>query len=277
MFKFNGFLNFFAQFCIQTRLIMTLIDTHSHIYLPEFEADRPEMIERAEKEGVTKIIQPAIDSTQHLLMLESEKSRPRTVFSMMGLHPCSVKENYEEELRIALNYLENGKFYGIGETGLDFYWDLSFKDQQYDSFRRQIRWALDFDIPVVIHSRNSIDESIAVVKKFQKGKLKGVFHCFSGNLAQGQQIIDLGFYMGIGGVVTFKNSGLNAVIKSTGLDQVVLETDAPYLAPVPFRGKRNECSYLKYVVQKLSEITAFPVEKIAEITTANAMRLFPLR
>ena len=207
---------------------MTLIDTHSHIYLAEFDSDRPEMLERAEKEGVRKIIQPAIDSTQHLSMLASEKAWPGTVFCMMGLHPCSVKENYEEELQIALNYLKSGKFYGIGETGLDFYWDLSFKDKQYDAFRRQIQWALDFDIPVVIHSRNSIDESIAVVKEFQKGKLKGVFHCFSGNLEQAKQIMDLGFYMGIGGVLTFKNSGLDAVIKSTGLEQVVLETDAPY-------------------------------------------------
>jgi TatD DNase family protein len=168
------------------------------------------------------------------------------------------------------------KFIAIGETGLDFYWDLSYKDQQFDSFQRQIEWAIDYGVPVVIHSRNSTDECINMITKNQTGNLKGVFHCFSGSLDQAQQIIDLGFYLGIGGVVTFKNSGLDKVIEQTGLDRVVLETDAPYLAPVPFRGKRNEPAYLKYIVEKLTGITKKSEEEIASITTANAQKLFDL-
>lgn len=253
---------------------MMLIDTHSHIYLPEFDADRPKMLENAEKAGVGKIFMPAIDSSTHDVMLRVEKENSSVCMSMIGLHPCSVKENYEDELRIVSDFLEQRTFIAIGETGLDFYWDKTFTTQQYEAFHKQIEWAIHFDFPVVIHSRNSIDECIKVIAENQHGQLKGVFHCFSGNIEQANQIIDLGFYLGIGGVVTFKNSGLDKVMKTIDLEKIVLETDAPYLAPVPFRGKRNEPAYLKYVVEKLAEIKNLSVEEIAMVTTANSEKLF---
>jgi TatD DNase family protein len=255
---------------------MTLIDSHSHIYVSEFDNDRPQMLERAEKEGIGKIFLPAIDSATHELMLGVEAQNPDKCFSMMGVHPCSIKEDYRAELKIARDYLDQRKFIAVGEIGLDFYWDKTFTEQQYLAFHEQIEWALHFDIPVVIHSRNSTDECIKVIAEHQKGKLRGVFHCFSGNTEQALQVIDLGFYLGIGGVVTFKNSGLDVVMKDISLDNVVLETDAPYLAPVPFRGKRNEPSYLKYVVEKIAQIKKLEIEEVANITTENAQKLFGL-
>ncbi|MEI9809792.1 MAG: TatD family hydrolase [Bacteroidota bacterium] len=255
---------------------MRIIDTHSHIYLDEFSTDLPGLVEKSDKVGVINVLMPAIDSATHTKMLDTEQRFPSFCTSMMGLHPCSVKENYVDELNIVEGWLAKRKFIAIGETGLDFYWDLHFKDQQYDAFQRQIDWALQYDIPVVIHSRNSTDECIRMVSKNQKGTLKGVFHCFSGSPEQAQQIIDLGFYVGIGGVVTFKNGGLDKVMKDIDLQHVVLETDAPYLAPVPFRGKRNEPAYISYVVQKLVEIKGTDSEEIATITTANAQKLFGL-
>lgn len=253
---------------------MTLIDTHSHIYLPEFETDRAQMLERAEKEGIRNIMMPAIDSSTHGAMLKLEEEYPTACLSMMGLHPCSVKENPGGELKTVRDHFEKRPFIAVGETGLDFYWDKTFIDQQYMAFHEQIEWALHYDIPVVIHSRNSIDECIKVVKEHQNGRLKGVFHCFSGNTEQAGQIIDLRFYLGIGGVVTFKNSGLDKVMEKINLDNIVLETDAPYLAPVPFRGKRNEPAYLKYVVNKLAEIKNVTTEEIISATTSNAEKLF---
>jgi TatD DNase family protein len=253
---------------------MAITDTHSHIYLPEFDDDRAAILERAEREGVTRIIQPAIDSSTHAKMLEVEKQNPGRCFSMMGLHPCSIKPNFKDELRIAREYLEKRPFVAIGEIGLDFYWDLTNKEQQYEALDIQVQWALDYDLPVVIHSRNAIDECINSIGKHQHGKLKGVFHCFSGNIEQAKKIIELGFYLGIGGVVTFKNSGLDVVMKDVDLNHVVLETDAPYLAPVPYRGKRNEPSYIKHVVQKLAELKNQPVSEISRITQANADNLF---
>ncbi len=253
---------------------MTLIDTHSHIYLPEFDDDRADMMKRSEKEEVRKILLPAIDSTSHESMLKLEEEMPQLCLSMMGLHPCSVKENYLEELKIARNYLEKRTFKAVGEIGLDFYWDRTFTEQQYAVFHEQIEWALNFDIPIAIHSRNSTDECIKVVAAHQKGKLKGVFHCFSGNVDQARQVIDLGFYLGIGGVITFKNSGLDNVMETVNLENIVLETDAPYLAPVPFRGRRNEPSYLKFVVEKLSIIKNINADEVASVTTVNAEKLF---
>lgn len=253
---------------------MTLIDTHAHIYLEDFDKDQNEVITRSKDAGIGLVFMPAIDSFVHQNMLQLEEKYPGFCRSMMGLHPCSVKENYSDELKIAEEYLSKRKFIAVGEIGLDFYWDISFNKQQYDAFHKQIEWALYYDIPIVIHSRNSIDECIEVVTKHQQGKLKGVFHCFTGDNKQAQQIIDLGFYLGIGGVLTFKNSGLDAVMKNINPDHIVLETDAPYLAPVPFRGKRNECSYIKYVAQKLAEIKGMDIGEIAAITTGNAQKLF---
>src|SRR5574338_370287 len=253
---------------------MVLIDTHSHIYLSEFDNDRKEMLERAEKEFVAKILMPAIDTQTHAAMLETERNFPNLCFSMIGLHPCSVKEDYKNELQIVHDLLQERKFIAIGETGLDFYWDLTFKTQQIEAFQQQIEWALQYDIPIVIHSRNSTNECIELIQKNQNGKLKGVFHCFSGTIGQAHQIIDLGFYLGIGGVLTFKKSGLDAVMENIGLDRVVLEKDATYLSPVPFRGKRNECSYLKYIAQKLADTKRMQFEEIARVTTNNAEKLF---
>lgn len=261
---------------MQTALIMMLIDTHSHIYLSEFASDRAAMLERAEKEGVSKILMPAIDSSTHASMMNLEESNPSLCLSMMGLHPCSVSENYLTELGTARDYLEKRPFKAVGEIGLDFYWDKTFTEQQYAAFNEQIVWALHFDLPIVIHSRNSTDECIEVVSKHQKGKLRGVFHCFSGDAVQAKKVIDLGFYLGIGGVVTFKNSGLDKVMEEISLEDVVIETDAPYLAPIPFRGKRNEPSYLKYVAEKLAGIKNVGISEVARITTCNAEKLFGL-
>lgn len=253
---------------------MKLIDTHSHIYLDEFDKDRPDLLEKADKVGIIRVLMPAIDAATHKKMMDMEQRFPSVCVSMMGLHPCSVKENYLAELDTVKAFLDNKKFVAIGETGLDFYWDLTFKEQQYDSFQRQIDWALEYDVPIVIHSRNSTDECINMVSKNQQGRLKGVFHCFTGSVDQAKRVIDNGFYLGIGGVVTFKNAGLDKVMGEIGLEHVVLETDAPYLAPVPFRGKRNEPSYISYVAQKLAEIKGIKIEEVAAITTANAQKLF---
>jgi len=255
---------------------MSFIDTHAHVYLPEFDTDRDQMLKKSGEDGIAKVFMPAVDSSTHDVMIRSEKENPGICLSMMGLHPCSVKSNYSDEFKIVREHFENRAFIAVGEIGLDFYWDLTFTQQQYKAFHEQIELALHYNIPIVIHSRNSIDECIKVVTEHQQGKLKGVFHCFSGNLEQANQIIDLDFYLGIGGVVTFKNSGLDKVMKEVELKNVVLETDAPYLAPVPFRGKRNECAYIKHVAQKLSEIKNIDINEVGKITTTNAEKLFGL-
>jgi len=252
---------------------MILIDTHAHIYLPEFEKDRGSGIAKAKDVGVNRVIMPAIDSTTHQLMLQVEQEFDNCR-AMMGVHPCSVNEMYERELAIVKEYLTQRSFTAIGEIGLDFYWDKSFMEQQYDAFERQCQWALEQKLPIVIHSRNAIDECIAVVKKYNG--IKGIFHCFSGTVDQAVEIIDLGFLLGIGGVITYKNAGLDKVIEKIGFESLVLETDAPYLAPVPYRGKRNECSYLPLVAEKIAAVCNRNVEEIANTTTQNAMKLFNL-
>lgn len=253
---------------------MELIDTHCHLYLTDFEADRQAVIKRAMEAGVTKMYLPAIDSSELEHLLSLERAFPGECIAMMGLHPCSVRDNYEEELRLVEKQLQERAFAAVGEIGLDFYWDVSFTTQQYDAFRRQVGWAKQLGLPIVIHSRNSTDECISVVKENQDGGLRGIFHCFSGNEVQARQIIDLGFYLGIGGVITYKNAGLAEVLKDIPLDHLVLETDAPYLTPVPYRGKRNESSYIKYVAQKLADVKGVGVEEVAAVTTANAQNIF---
>jgi TatD DNase family protein len=255
---------------------MNILDTHSHIYLGDFDLDRQEMLQRAEKEGVVRVLMPAIDSATHSAMLSVATLFPFRCLPMMGLHPCSVKENFRDELKTVENFLLSEKFYGIGETGLDYYWDLSFKKEQEFSFRQQIEWGIHFHLPVIIHSRNALADCIKIVSEKQRGNLKGVFHCFTGNINQASQIIELGFLLGIGGVVTYKNSGLDQVLSEIDLKNIVLETDAPYLAPVPFRGKRNECSYIRYVAEKLAEIKQVAVSEVAAITTENAIKLFAI-
>ena len=253
---------------------MYLIDTHTHIYLPEFDDDRKEMIERAKAAGVSTMLLPAIDSSTHKAMLQTENDFPGCC-AMIGLHPCSVNTDYEKELDVIRDYLHKRKFIAIGEIGLDFYWDKTFTDQQYAAFHQQIVLALQYDLPIVIHSRNATDECIEVVKQYPS--VRGVFHCFSGNQEQAEKLIDIGFMMGIGGVLTFKNSGLDKVINAVGIQNVILETDAPYLAPVPYRGKRNEPAYTRLVAEKLVSIVgAKDLEEIAKITTENAQKLFRL-
>ncbi len=251
-----------------------LIDTHCHLYLETFSDDIQQVMERAFKEGVGQFMLPAIDSSELDNILKLEKTWPGACFAMMGLHPCSVKENYKEELDLVKNWLAKRKFIAVGEIGLDYYWDKTFIVEQKAAFRQQIEWALQYDLPIVIHSRNAIEDCINMVKEQQSGNLKGIFHCFSDDRAAADRIIELGFYLGIGGVLTYKNSGLADVIKDISLEHIVLETDAPYLTPVPFRGKRNESSYIKYVAAKLAEIKGITVEEVAAITTKNAQKIF---
>lgn len=249
----------------------SLIDTHAHIYLPEFDADRKEILERAEAEGINEIYLPAIDASTHEAMIQTEAEFPFCK-SMIGLHPCSVKENYEEELLLIRQYLRQRKFIAVGEIGLDFYWDKTFTDQQYQAFHQQIILALEYNLPIAIHSRNATDECIEIVSQYLG--IRGVFHCFSGNETQAKKLIDLGFYLGIGGVVTFKNAGLDKVMQAIGIANLILETDAPYLAPVPKRGKRNEPAYTKLVAEKLADLLEMDINDIAKNTTANAKKLF---
>jgi len=252
---------------------MYFVDTHTHIYLPEFDDDRDAMMKRAKEANIQITIMPAIDSTTHDAMLDVE-STYENCHSMIGLHPCSVNQDYEKELAIIQRHLKQRKFIAIGEIGLDFYWDKTFASQQYEAFHKQIEIALEHDLPIVIHSRNAIHECIEAVKEHPS--IKGVFHCFSGNEEQAKEIIGLNFMLGIGGVATFKNAGLDKVIEKIRLGNVILETDAPYLAPVPYRGKRNEPAYIKLIAEKLSTLCNCSVEKVAELTTENARKLFKL-
>jgi TatD DNase family protein len=253
---------------------MQLIDTHCHLYGKEFVRDLDETIQRAEREGVEKFYLPAVDSDSREALLALEALYPGKCIGMTGLHPCSVKADYAAELRLVEEDLERRPWAAVGEIGLDFYWDRTFEAQQYEVFHRQIEWALRYKIPIVIHSRKSMAESIGVVREHQQGELRGIFHCFSGDAGAAREIVGLGFFLGIGGVLTYKNSGLPEAIREIGLEHVVLETDAPYLAPVPFRGKRNESSYLKYIVAKLAEVKGIEPEEVARITTANAQKIF---
>lgn len=250
------------------------IDTHCHIYLDEFAGDLDEIVQRAEKEGVRKFYLPAIDSEVIPQMLALETRFPGKCFAMMGLHPCSVKENYRQELDIVAGWLEKRPFVAIGEIGLDFYWDKTFAPQQYEAFGLQMQWALDRQMPIIIHTRNAMAETIATVKPFAEKGLKGIFHCFGGSVEEAKQITGMGFYLGIGGVITYKKSGLSETVKHIPLEHIVLETDAPYLTPVPFRGKRNESSYLVYVVKELANAKQCSEEEVARITTANAESIF---
>ena len=251
-----------------------LIDTHTHLYVKSFKNDVDPVINRAREAGVSRFYLPAIDSSETDSLLQLEEKYPGICVAMMGLHPCSVKEDVETELKNVENWLSKRKFVAVGEIGLDYYWDKTFIDQQKQAFHRQIEWALQYDIPIVIHSRNSIDDCLDIVGQHQKGKLKGIFHCFTESLNSAKKIMELGFYMGIGGVLTYKNSGLAEVVKEIPMEYLVLETDSPYLTPVPFRGKRNESSYLKYVAEKLADVKGISLEDVAKITTTNAEKIF---
>lgn len=252
-----------------------MIDTHTHLYSDQFDLDCDEMIQRAKAVGVTHFFLPAIDSSHHGKMLELEKKYPEEMFAMMGLHPCDVKEEtVEAELAIVEAYLQERDFCAIGEIGIDLYWDSSTLELQKEAFRRQIDWAIEKDLPIVIHCRESFKEVLSVLQEKKHPKLRGILHCFTGSLEEAKSLIELGFLLGIGGVVTFKNGGLDKFLGEIPLEHIVLETDSPYLAPVPFRGKRNESAYLAHVLDKLVDVYKVSRDLIEEKTSQNALKLF---
>ncbi len=253
---------------------MRLIDTHTHFYSKEFEPDFEQALQRARNAGIARFYMPGIDSTVIDAMLRLEKLFPAEFFPMMGLHPGSVNENYLEELKIVEEYLSKRKFVAVGEIGLDFYWDTTFVKEQYNAFDKQMELALQYQLPIVIHTRNAMRETIEAVKPFAARGMKGIFHCFGENNEIAKQIINIGFYLGIGGVLTYKKANVPPALKDIDLKHIVLETDAPYLSPVPYRGKRNESSYLVNIAEKLAEIKNIPVEEVARITTENAEKIF---
>jgi TatD DNase family protein len=251
-----------------------MIDSHCHLYLEEFDADIEKVIENATNNGITKFYLPAIDMAYTQRMQDLENKFPGKCISMTGLHPCSVKENYDIEINHVNTLLSQRKFCAIGEAGLDFHWDKTFVKQQYECLEIQIELALKFNIPLILHTRNATEETIEVVKKYKNTSLTGIFHCYSGSYEQTKKIIDLGFYLGIGGVLTYKNAGLGATLAQFDLNNIVLETDAPYLSPVPFRGKRNESAYIKNIAEKLAEIKNISLEEVDSITTKNTEKIF---
>jgi TatD DNase family protein len=253
-----------------------IIDTHTHLYLNQFKEDIDDVITKAKENGIKKFIFPAIDSSYFDSMHNLKKKYPNDIFLMSGLHPTDVKENYKDELDFVVNSLKSHNYVAIGEIGIDLYWDKTYLKEQQDAFRFQIRLAVKNDLPIVIHCRESFDEIFEILEEEKCDKLRGVFHCFTGNIDQAKKAIGLGFLLGIGGVVTFKNGGIDKFINQIDLKHIVLETDSPYLAPVPFRGKRNESSYIIYVLEKLSELYQLPKEEIAFTTTNNAEKMFSL-
>ncbi|MBS1507370.1 MAG: TatD family hydrolase [Bacteroidetes bacterium] len=250
------------------------IDTHAHIYADEFKADLGEALARAEEARVLKIYMPNIDHTSIDGMMEIEAKSPQNHISMMGLHPCSVNKGFEKELYLVEDWLNKRKFAAVGEMGTDLYWDKTYWAEQQEAFKIQVQWAKKLGLPLVIHCRESIDETIELLRPFADGRLTGIFHCFSGSVEQAKKIAEMNFYLGIGGVATFKNSGMDKVIPELDLNRMVLETDSPYLAPVPHRGKRNEPNYIPLIANKISELKKTSMEEVQKITTANALKLF---
>jgi len=255
---------------------MQLIDTHTHLYLPEFDTDRDEMVSRAVGSSVIKMLMPNVDLQSVGPMLASESRYPGICFPMSGLHPTSVKEDYINQLDKLEDLFNKHNFIAIGEIGIDLYWDKSFLKEQMIAFRRQISFAIQKGLPVVVHSRESFPEVFSVLDEFKGKGLKGVLHAFTGNIQDAEKAIGLGFKLGIGGIVTFKNSGLDKVVKETGVQNLILETDSPYLPPVPHRGKRNESSYICIINRKIAEIVGMSEEEVAAITFENSTRLFNL-
>jgi TatD DNase family protein len=250
------------------------IDTHTHLYAEEFDADRNSLIQKAIDNGVKKFYLPNIDSASVAGMLDLEAQFPENVFAMMGLHPCHVNATVQAELDTVEKWLKKRKFVAIGEIGIDLYWDKTFFKEQQLAFKTQIKWALEYNYPIIIHCREAFDEIYEMLCSFETLP-KAIFHCFSGNLEQANKIISLGnFKLGVGGVLTFKNSGLDKVIEQIDIEHLVLETDAPYLAPVPFRGKRNEPVYILEVAKKLAEIKNISISEVAEITSKNSQFIF---
>ncbi len=253
---------------------MIFTDTHTHLYSKEFENETTQLIEKAIKNGVSRLFIPNIDLHSIQPMLDLVWLFPENCFPMMGLHPCSVNENVDAQLFQIQKWFKKRKFYAVGEIGLDFYWSTEFKDQQIMAFKKQCLWAIQQDLPINIHARNATPDVIAILQEMKHPKLRGVFHCFSGNASESKQVVEMGFYLGIGGVLTFKNSGLSEAIADIDLKNIVLETDAPYLAPIPYRGKRNESFYVIEVAKKLAELKQVSLKNVADITTENSKIIF---
>lgn len=253
-----------------------MIDTHAHIYAAEFDHDRDEVVLRAKTQGIEKILLPNINLDSIQPMLATEAAYPDICHSMMGLHPCYVDENVEQTLTVIESWFDKHPFIAVGEIGIDLYWDKTFKAQQEKAFITQLNWAKERDLPVVIHTRDSINETLQLLAKEQDGSLTGVFHCFGGSIEEAKAINDLGFHLGLGGVSTFKNGGMDVVIPQLNLQWVILETDCPYLAPVPHRGKRNEPAYTQLVAQRVAQLTDRSLDEIQTITNLNANSLFAI-
>ena len=253
---------------------MQIIDTHNHLYLNQFKDDVDLVIERAKNAGIDKFIFPAIDSSHFKDMHELRNRYPENIYLMSGLHPVSVKDNYKEELNLVLKSLETHNYVAIGEIGIDLYWDKTFLKQQQEAFEFQIRLAVSNNLPIVIHCRDGFDEIFEILDAEKCSRMRGIFHCFTGTLEQAVRAINLGFKLGIGGVVTFKNGGIDKFLNKIDIKNIVLETDAPYLSPVPHRGKRNESFYVTYILKKVSELYGLNEQEIAKITSKNALEIF---
>jgi TatD DNase family protein len=251
-----------------------LIDTHAHIYTDAFGDDREMVIQEAVGKGIGKILMPNIDVASLPDVLRVAEQFPSVCYPMNGLHPTSVNQDYKRQLDILAEAYTRNSFIGVGEIGIDLYWDKTFLEQQKDAFREQLKIARSLKLPAIIHVRESFNEVYSILSEEQDGTLKGIFHCFSGSASDAQKVIDIGFFLGIGGVVTYKNSQLTEVLQHTDISKIVLETDAPWLAPVPYRGKRNECIYLIYTAQKVAEIYGLSLEEITSATTRNALEIF---
>jgi TatD DNase family protein len=250
------------------------VDTHAHVYADQFDVDRTDMLYRAEEKQVGKIFMPNIDHTSIDGMLELENKYPSVCIPMMGLHPCSVNQDFEKELYVVESWLGKRKFAAVGEMGTDLYWDKTFWEQQVEAFKIQGSWAKKHKLPIVVHCRESIDQTIDLVEQLQDGTLTGVFHCFTGTKLQADKLIKLGFFLGLGGVTTFKKSGMEEVVPHIPLDRIVLETDSPYLTPTPHRGKRNEPSYIPLIGERVADLKMISTQELKKATTQNALKLF---
>ena len=253
---------------------MNLIETHAHIYSSKFDSDRDQVIEDIRNAGIERVYMPNVDVETIDAMMDCEQKYPDLCIPMMGLHPCDVKEDFQSQLYQMEDWLNKRPFAAVGEIGLDLYWDKTFFEQQKEALRIQISWAKEKNLPIVLHCRESMDETIQIIKEEQDGSLQGIFHCFTGSLEQANEIVNLGFLLGIGGVSTFKNGGLDQVIPHLGLENLVLETDAPYLAPVPYRGKRNSPAYLPIIAEKIGDFLAISKDEVALKTKENSLNLF---
>lgn len=265
-----------AKIRISMHKEVVFIDTHTHLYSHAFDSDREEMIRRALDSGVKYMLLPNVDVDSIASMMQLEALWPGNCFAMMGLHPCSVGEENEEALRTVEEWLRKRKFVAVGEIGIDLYWEKRWLSQQIEAFEMQCQWAADYELPVVIHARESIDILIDLVSRQSSASRRGVFHCFTGTEEQAAKIIELGYYLGIGGVATYKSSDLRQVLKTVPADRILLETDSPYLSPVPYRGKRNESAYLVDIARQIAEVYETGIDEIARITTQNAVNLFKL-